>query len=197
VSTATATPARQNRVPASGKDRVPASGKDQAAGSGNRAFPPRNSAPQRKFNRNFQKPGAAKDGSKPEAEILFQTYFKSVGPRTYAAQVKRAGNGNHFVVLTEGKRDDKTGEIRKTRLFIFSEDFTAFFKMLHETALFIRENPVSEEVRKKREKFWARNGEGSGSEEPKRSQQNTASPPAGAKVVERPRQASPGAGQVR
>src|SRR4051812_35560996 len=39
--------------------------------------------------------------AKPEQEILFQNYFKSVGPRTYAAQVKKAGNGNHFLVLTE------------------------------------------------------------------------------------------------
>ena len=28
-----------------------------------------------------------------EHEILFQKFFKSVGPRTYAAQVKRAKNG--------------------------------------------------------------------------------------------------------
>ena len=98
-------------------------------------------------------PGA---GEKPEAEILFQNYFKSVGPRTYAAQVKRAGNGNHFLVLTEGKRDESTGDIRKTRLFVFSEDFVAFFRMLHETAKYIRENPVPDDVRKQRQQFWAR-----------------------------------------
>ena len=45
-----------------------------------------------------------------EHEIMFQNWFKSVGPRTYAAQVKKAKNGNHFLVLTEGKRDEKTGE---------------------------------------------------------------------------------------
>ena len=101
-------------------------------------------------------PGVA---TKPEADILFQTYFKSVGPRTYAAQVKKAGNGNHFVVLTEGKKDQNTGEPRKTRLFVFSEDFKSFFKMLQETAVFIRENPVPEEIKKKRDKFWAREGQ--------------------------------------
>src|SRR5437588_9342050 len=42
---------------------------------------------------------------KPEEAILFQTFFKSVGPRTYASQVKRPANGNHFLVLTEGNRD--------------------------------------------------------------------------------------------
>lgn len=100
----------------------------------------------------------AAGAAKPEADILFQTYFKSVGPRTYAAQVKKAGNGNHFVVLTEGKKDPNTGEPRKTRLFVFSEDFKSFFKMLQETAIFIRENPVPEEIKKKREKFWAKQG---------------------------------------
>jgi hypothetical protein len=108
-----------------------------------------------------KKPGPQSNGPKPEAEILFQKYFKSVGPRTYAAQLKQAGNGNHFLVFTEGKRDDKTGDIRKTKLFVFSEDFGEFFRMLHETARFIRENPVPDEVKKKRERFWAKQKDGS------------------------------------
>jgi hypothetical protein len=108
----------------------------------------------------MSKDSPASASPKPEAEILFQRYFKSVGPRTYAAQVKKAGNGNHFVVLTEGKRDEKTDEVRKTRLFVFSEDFGEFFKMLHEAAVFIRENPVPEEVKQRREKFWARQKDG-------------------------------------
>lgn len=93
---------------------------------------------------------------KPEGEILFQQYFKSVGPRTYAAQVKRAANGNHFIVLTEGKRDDKTGEVRKTRLFVFSEDFKPFFDLVRDTVRFVKDNPLPPEVRKKRERFWAK-----------------------------------------
>jgi len=100
--------------------------------------------------------GSAKGGSKPEPDVLFQSYFKSVGPRTYAAQVKRAGNGNHFLVLTEGKRDEKTDEVRKTRLFLFSEDFVEFFKMMQETAQFIKAHPVPADVRQKRERFWAK-----------------------------------------
>jgi hypothetical protein len=91
---------------------------------------------------------------KQEAKILFQQFFKSVGPRTYAAQLKEAGNGNHFLVLTEGKRDEKTGEVRKTRLFIFSEDFGQFFRLLKETAEFIREHPVSTEVKQRQERYW-------------------------------------------
>src|SRR3982750_2485011 len=93
----------------------------------------------------------ARQANKPEPEILFQKYFKSVGPRTYAAQLKRAANGNHFLVLTEGKRDHKTNDVRRTKLFIWSEDFVAFFRMLHETAKHIRENPLPEEIRQKRE----------------------------------------------
>jgi hypothetical protein len=103
--------------------------------------------------------GAAAAKDKPEPEILFQKFFKSIGPRTYAAQVKRASTGNHFLVLTEGKRDDATGEVRKNRVMIFSEDFPAMFRMLHETAQFIKANPVPEEVRRKREKFWAKKAE--------------------------------------
>jgi hypothetical protein len=89
-----------------------------------------------------------------DAEILFQKYFKSVGSRTYAAQVKRAGNGNHFVVLTEGRRDPKTDELRMTRLLAFSEDFSEFFRMMHDLAVFVRENPVPEEVRRRRAAYW-------------------------------------------
>ena len=93
---------------------------------------------------------------KVEPKILFQTYFKSVGPRTYAAQVKEAGNGNHFLVLTEGKRDDASGDVKKTRLFVFSEDFADFFKLMKQTAEFIKANPVSAKVKQRREKFWAK-----------------------------------------
>lgn len=94
------------------------------------------------------------DKNKREDPILFQQYFKSVGPRTYAAQLKEAGNGNQYLVLTEGKRDDTSGEVRKIRLFVFSEDFPAFFHLLHETAAYIRSHPVPEEVKKKRAAYW-------------------------------------------
>ncbi len=110
------------------------------------AQPPR--APYRKFG----KPA----GPKPEPRILFQQFFKSVGPRTYAAQLKEAANGNHFLVLTEGKRDDKTNEVRKSRVFIYSEDFVAFFRLMQDTAVFIKAHPVSEKVKAKRDKVWAK-----------------------------------------
>src|SRR3954451_2346695 len=82
--------------------------------------------------------GKPRRKAQPEAEheILFQKFFKSVGPRTYAAQVKKARNGNHYLVLTEGKRDDKTAEVRKTRLFVYSEDFVEFFRLIKSAAEF-------------------------------------------------------------
>jgi hypothetical protein len=95
-------------------------------------------------------------GAKPEPKIIFQRYFKSIGSRTYAVQVKQVANGNHLLVLTEGKRDPETNEVRKSRVFVYGEDFISFFRQLHETAAFMRANPVPEEVRSRREKFWAK-----------------------------------------
>ena len=101
--------------------------------------------------------GRASSAPTAEHEILFQQYFKSVNPqKTYAVQLKRAGNGNHYLVLTEGKRDDTSGEVRKTRVFVYSEDFKEYFKMLQAAAVFIRANPVPDEVKKRRDRFWAR-----------------------------------------
>jgi hypothetical protein len=93
---------------------------------------------------------------KVEPKIIHQTYFKSVGPRTYAAQVKEVANGNHLLVLTEGKRDPATKEVRKTCLYVFSEDFDAFFAMLRESVQFIKAHPVPEEVRQRRQRFWTK-----------------------------------------
>ena len=91
-------------------------------------------------------------------DILFQKFFKSVGPRTYAAQVKRARNGNHYLVLTDGQRDEKTGDLRKSRVFVYSEDFVEFFRLVKAAAEFIKEHPVSDEVRRRQAERWARPG---------------------------------------
>jgi hypothetical protein len=74
--------------------------------------------------------------------------------------MKRASNGNHYLVFTEGKRDKETNEVRKTSLFVFSEDFVSFFKMLKETAEHVRANPVPAEVVAKRQQFWKRGDKG-------------------------------------
>lgn len=101
-------------------------------------------------------PDAAPANGKPEQKVLFQKFFKSVGPRTYAAQIKELSNGNHLLVLTEAKKDAQTGDVRKNKLFVFGEDLSAFFRLLHETATFIRANPLPEEIRKRREKYWTK-----------------------------------------
>ena len=99
---------------------------------------------------------AAAAGAAKEPKILFQKHFKSIGTRTYAAQVKENDKGNHFLVLTESKRDPVTGETKKTKVFVYSEDFAQYFRMLHETAQFIKGHPVPDEVKLKRQRYWAR-----------------------------------------
>ena len=98
--------------------------------------------------------GAQSQRPKKEPRLLFQKQFRSVGPRTYSAQVMEAGNGNQYIVLAEGKPDDQTGELRQTRLFVFSEDFDEFWNLLRDVARFTRDNPIAAEVRAKREAFW-------------------------------------------
>jgi hypothetical protein len=93
---------------------------------------------------------------KPEPKIIHQAFFKSVGPRTYAAQIKEIANGNHLLVLTEGKRDEQTNEVRKSRLFVYAEDFPELFKMLDDARAFIDAHPVSKAAQAKRQKFWER-----------------------------------------
>src|SRR4051812_41550477 len=100
--------------------------------------------------------GKGSSAGKTDHKILFQKYFKSIGPRTYAVQIKEANNGNHYIVLTEGKRDLMTNEVRKTRLFVYSEDFGSYFRMLHETAQFIKTHPVAEEIKSRRQRYWAK-----------------------------------------
>jgi hypothetical protein len=99
--------------------------------------------------------------SKPKAEpkIIHQTFFRSVGPRTYAAQVKEIANGNHLLVLTEGKRDEQTNEVRKSRLFVYAEDFPELFKMLDDARAFIYAHPVSKAAQARRQKFWERHNQ--------------------------------------
>jgi hypothetical protein len=101
-------------------------------------------------------PAKSSRGGKDDHKVLFQKYFKSIGPRTYAVQIKESTNGNHYIVLTEGKRDLMTNEVRKTRLFVYSEDFAHYFRMLHETAQFIKTHPVAEEIKVRRQRYWAK-----------------------------------------
>lgn len=102
------------------------------------------------------RPDAKKAGQKkPEPKLLHQVYFKSVGPRTYAAQLKECANGNHMLLISEGKREEN-GDLRMTRLCVFSEDFPAFFKMLRDSETYIAAHPLPEAVKNRRRDFWAK-----------------------------------------
>jgi hypothetical protein len=79
-----------------------------------------------------------------------------MGPRIYAAQIKRAGNGNQYLVLTESKRDDSGGEPRKTRIFLYGEDFAAFFSMMRSLAGWMKEHPLDSQFLARRKAFWAK-----------------------------------------
>jgi hypothetical protein len=122
-----------------------------AAPASSRATSSRNGTPAVSSRQSAAAAAAAK-----EPKILFQKHFKSIGTRTYAAQVKENDKANQFLVLTETKRDAATGEIKKTKVFVYSEDFAQYFRMLHETAQFIKGHPVSDEVKLKRQRYWAR-----------------------------------------
>lgn len=104
----------------------------------------------------FAGQGARSAKPKAEPKIIHQTFFKSVGPRTYASQLKELANGNHMLLLTEGRRDEVSGELRKTRLCVFSEDFQAFFAMLKESAEFIKSHPLPADVRARRQRYWVK-----------------------------------------
>jgi uncharacterized protein DUF3276 len=91
---------------------------------------------------------------KSPPKVLFQTNFKSVGPRSYSAQVKEASNGNQFLVLSETKPARDSGELRSTSVYVFSEDFDAFWNLLRDAARFIKDHPMPEEKRKQRDAYW-------------------------------------------
>jgi hypothetical protein len=155
---ATATPASLTATATVASPRPPGPRFGPARGPSSRGPSGRSGGPPRRGKR----PGADSKAPAAEHEILFQKFFKSVGPRTYAAQVKRANNGNHYLVLTEGKRDEASDEVRKTRLFVYSEDFVEFFRLIKSAAEFVKANPLPADVRQKREKFWQKQPAGSG-----------------------------------
>lgn len=67
--------------------------------------------------------------------------FDSVGTRKYALQIKKAGNGNPFLKLTEGVPQDD-GTFRKFSITIWSEDFGRLFATLDEARAFIAQNNI-------------------------------------------------------
>ena len=127
-----------------------------SAAAASRVSPSRNGTPAASSRSSAAARGAAAGAAAKEPKILFQKYFKSIGTRSYAAHLKENDKGNQFLVLTESKRDPASGETKKSKVFIYSEDFAQYFRMLHETAQFIKAHPVSEEIKLKRQRYWAR-----------------------------------------
>jgi hypothetical protein len=93
---------------------------------------------------------------KSEPRVLFQKFFKSISRRHYAAKIKETPDGNQFLVLTDERMDQETGELKKSKVTIHSEDFMHYFRMLHDTAQFIKTHPVSEDLKMKRMRHWAK-----------------------------------------
>jgi len=93
---------------------------------------------------------ANRPSDKPAPKVLFESSFKAPNGRTYTAQVKKASNDNHFLVLSDTRHDPQSDEMRTNRVFVFSEEFTPFFTLLREAAQFIKANPVPESVRQRR-----------------------------------------------
>jgi hypothetical protein len=168
VATSSARPGAGSRpavAPPPNRDPRPqARSNDWRPGTGNRApSTPRGDRPWRgkPGTRGASRPaGGPSDRGGADHDILFQKFFKSIGPRTYAAQVKRAKNGNHYLVLMEGKRDDATADVRKTRLFVYSEDFVEFFRLVKSAAEFIKANPLPRDVQDKRDRYWSKQAAG-------------------------------------
>lgn len=127
-----------------------------SAAAASRVTPARNGTPAASSRASGAAASPSAAAAAKEPKVLFQKYFKSIGSRTYAAHLKENDKGNQFLVLTEGKRDPATGEVKKSKVFIYSEDFAQYFRMLHETAQFIKAHPVPEEVKLKRQRYWAR-----------------------------------------
>jgi hypothetical protein len=110
------------------------------------SFPPPRSRPPRVSSAgSVRRAGAARAATGGEARSRdpVPAVLQVRNPqKTYAAQLKRANNGNHFLVLTEGKRDESTGEVRKTRRLRLQRRLRRFFKLLQAAAQFISANPV-------------------------------------------------------
>ncbi len=78
---------------------------------------------------------------KRQGEVLKTWVFDSVGPRKYALQIQKAGNGNPFLKLVEGVPQDD-GTYRKFSLIVWSEDFDLLFEKLDEVRSYIDQHGI-------------------------------------------------------
>ena len=78
---------------------------------------------------------------KRKAEVVKTWAFDSAGPRKYALQIQKAGNGNPFLKLVEGVPQDD-GTYRKFSIVIWSEDFDLLFEKLDEVRSYIDQHGI-------------------------------------------------------
>lgn len=94
-------------------------------------------------NENYQNRFKTAHGGKKRktSETLKTWAFDSVGPKKYAIQLKKAGNGNPFLSFVEGVPQDD-GSFRKFSITIWSEDFRAMFQYMDEVRAYMNENNI-------------------------------------------------------
>ena len=101
-------------------------------------------------------------------ETLKQWRLKSAGSRTYFFDRKETRNKNTMLQITESKPKGKDEEgFEQNRIFLFSEDFEAWFKTLGEVYRHLKANPRQAkppgqwdgEKRSRSERGNGRNGE--------------------------------------
>ena len=79
---------------------------------------------------------------KGKTEVVKTWAFDSAGPRKYALQIQKAGNGNPFLKLVEGVPQDD-GTYRKFSLIVWSEDFDLLFEKLDEVRSYIEQHGIT------------------------------------------------------
>jgi len=86
---------------------------------------------------------AGRGNGKPRKppQTLRTWVFDSVGPRKYAIQVCKAGNGNPSIKIVEGNPQDD-GTYRKFNIRVWSEDFEQFFALMDEMRTYLTENEI-------------------------------------------------------
>ena len=80
-------------------------------------------------------------GNRKPPQNLKTWAFDSVGPRKYALQIRKAGNGNPCFRIVEGLPQDD-GTYRKFNVTIWSEDFDSFFRVFDELRQYIQSNNI-------------------------------------------------------
>ena len=74
-----------------------------------------------------------------EKTLMFSEIIKG-NARTYFFDVKKASNGNPYLLLTESKKN-KDGGFEKVRIIIFQDDMPAFVEMVNKSQKMMEPTP--------------------------------------------------------